>query len=103
MCVKAAMLGLIRSALTLWSDLCWEVALATELTSTSAECQTLGGEAVNRDRKQTVVNKDHSGEWVTPAVLIIGRPYTGLIPAAAGCPRRDQQPSLARLITVLLL
>lgn len=95
------MLSLISSALTPRSDLCWEV--AAELTSTSAECQTLGGEAVNGDRKQTVVNKDHSVEWVTPAVLIIGRPYTGLIPAATGCPRRDQQPSLAHLITVLLL
>lgn len=103
MCAKATRLRLISFALMPQSKLCWNFSLAAKITSASAECQALGGEAVNGDRKQTVVNKGHSGEWAPPAVLIIGGLYTGPIPAAAGCPQRGQQPSLAHLITLPLL
>lgn len=100
MCVKASRLRLICSALMLQSKLCWDFSLEAKITFTSAECQPLRGEAVNRDRKQTVVSKGHSREWAPHAVLIIGGLYTGLIP---GGPQRGQQPGLAHLITLLLL
>lgn len=63
MCAKATRLRLIGSALMPQSELCWDFSLTAKIPSTSAERQPLGGEAVKRDRKQTVVNKGHSGEW----------------------------------------
>lgn len=61
--VIATMLCLISSVLTPRSDLCRDAALAAEVTSAAAKCQSIGGEAVNQDTKQTVVNKGPSRVW----------------------------------------
>lgn len=69
MCAKATRLRLISFALMPQSKLCWNFSLTAKITSTSAECQPLGGEAVNGDRKQTVVNKGHSRQWGPPCCV----------------------------------